>query len=268
MSNISLEEEKDGITIEGNEVGNENEAFKGYRYTWERGKGTEKWIEIKLDRALAYSSFLRTFTEVKLFNLEISTSDHSPLFLEPVRVNADFSVRRFKFENAWLREPMCQQLVKEVWQEHQDKSFQSKLLECLTVLSKWGKEITGCFKSRISQSKKVMKMLKGRRDQNSVQLYQKESENLTEAYCQQEVFWRQRSKQLWLREGDQNSRFFHASAKSRRKVNQIDVLPDRTGCTVGWGSSLEETMVEYFVELFKASNTDWSEVMMLVVRHM
>lgn len=105
-----------------------------------------------------------------------------------------------------------------------------------------------------------MQRLRNRSDNNSVQLYQTESKKLTETCCQQEVFWRQRSKQLWLREGDQNSKFFHASAKSRRKVNQIEVLKDKNGNSVSWDSGLQETMVEYFTELFKASNTDWSEL--------
>lgn len=77
---------------------------------------------------------------------------------------------------------------------------------------------------------------------------------MIEAYCQLEVFLRQRSKHLWLREGDQNSRFFYASAKARRKTNQINSLKDKNGQFVGWDSGLQEMMVDYFVELFKASN--------------
>lgn len=38
--------------------------LKGYPYTWERGKGTPSWIEIKLDRVLADRSFMSSFNEV------------------------------------------------------------------------------------------------------------------------------------------------------------------------------------------------------------
>lgn len=61
----------------------------GYRYTWERGKGTDDWMEIKLDRVLVSTNFINTFAEMRASNLEISTSDHSPLFLEPFRINQD-----------------------------------------------------------------------------------------------------------------------------------------------------------------------------------
>lgn len=77
-------------------------------------------------------------------------------------------------------------------------------------------------------------------------------------YNQQEVFWRQRCKHLWLREGDQNSKFFHAAAKNRRKVNQIITLVNDEGHEVGWDSGLESTMVDYFNKLFNASDTEWN----------
>ncbi|KAK1386603.1 hypothetical protein POM88_014781 [Heracleum sosnowskyi] len=59
-------------------------TLEGYQFTWERGQDTDEVIEIRLDRALITDSFMAQFTEAKLTNLEISTSDHSPIFLEPV----------------------------------------------------------------------------------------------------------------------------------------------------------------------------------------
>lgn len=72
---------------------------------------------------------------------------------------------------------------------------------------------------------------------------------------QPEIFWRQRSTQLWLQEGDQNSIFFHVATMNRRKVNQIISLQNNEGMNVGWDSGLEDVMVSYFTKLFNASNT-------------
>ncbi|KAK1381523.1 hypothetical protein POM88_028267 [Heracleum sosnowskyi] len=58
----------------------------GYPYTWERGAGTDNWIEVRLDRALSSAGFLNMFKDVTLTNLEVSTSDHTPLFLEFYKV--------------------------------------------------------------------------------------------------------------------------------------------------------------------------------------
>ncbi|KAK1380464.1 Endonuclease/exonuclease/phosphatase family protein [Heracleum sosnowskyi] len=85
----------------------------GYPFTWERGYGTDKWVEVRLDRALATEEFLNLFRGAKLSNIEVTTSDHCPILLDPGDYVAVHSVRPFRFENAWLREPMCRQIVEE-----------------------------------------------------------------------------------------------------------------------------------------------------------
>ncbi|XP_074352761.1 uncharacterized protein LOC141691911 [Apium graveolens] len=229
--------------------------LQGHRYMWERGVGTSQWIEVRLDRALVNVSFQAMFEVAKLINLEISTSDHCPILLALQDKNYIARTQRFKFENAWLHETMCQQIVAEVWAEHEHLSLFDKLKECLNILSAWGQEITGNFKQRIKSCKRILKTLKGRRDDNSVELIKHEQRKLSEIYTQHEVFWRQHSKQLWLREGDSNIKFFHASVKKRRAINKITSLKDRDGGLVDWNSGLENMVINYFDDLFTASQT-------------
>lgn len=113
--------------------------LEGYMYMWERGYGTEAWVEIQLDRALVLNRYMQVFTEAKLTNIEVSTSDHCPVFFEPKVIINSSHIKRFKFENAWLREPMCPQIVKEIWSFHQQKSIQEKIALCSEILSSWGK---------------------------------------------------------------------------------------------------------------------------------
>ncbi|XP_074359411.1 uncharacterized protein LOC141698585 [Apium graveolens] len=84
-----------------------------YQFTWERGFGSNKHIEVRLDRALVSPSFFNMFKEAKLSKLEVSTSNHSPIWLEPeIRFTVQCK-KMFHFENAWLMEPMCYNLVEE-----------------------------------------------------------------------------------------------------------------------------------------------------------
>ncbi|XP_074374632.1 uncharacterized protein LOC141715043 [Apium graveolens] len=141
----------------------------GYPFTWERGAGTADWIEVRLDRAIVSVNFMHMFAEAKLINLEVSTSDHCPILLELHKANVLVPMKRFRFENAWLREPMCQKIVEEVWSNNAGKSLYEKLDDCSDILSKWGQEITESFKNRIHLCKKVIKAMKGKRDSNSVE---------------------------------------------------------------------------------------------------
>ncbi|XP_062100071.1 uncharacterized protein LOC133805941 [Humulus lupulus] len=89
---------------------------------------------------------------------------------------------------------------------------------------------------------------------------QEASSSMFEILTQQEIFWKQRCKQLWLREGDNNSKYFHASTRIRRRNNQIDSLCNDAGVLVDWNSGLEQLMVEYFQTLFKSSVDNWADV--------
>lgn len=90
--------------------------------------------------------------------------------------------------------------------------------------------------------------------------YREARNELTKALNQREIFWRQRSKQLWLSAGDQNSKFFHSYASNMRRNNQINKLKNAEGQWVEWENGLNELMSSYFSDLFTAKEVDWEEV--------
>lgn len=85
----------------------------GYPYTWEKGKGTSKWIEVCLDMALINQSWSSLFPEAVLENMEITTSDHCPIWLSLGVYKRRKGTKRFHFENVWTRKPMCKQVTED-----------------------------------------------------------------------------------------------------------------------------------------------------------
>ncbi|CAL1387815.1 unnamed protein product [Linum trigynum] len=57
----------------------------------------------------------------------------------------------------------------------------------------------------------------------------REAKELREA---EESFFGQKSREVWLKEGDSNTPYFHKSVKSRQKRNMIRSLLDDTGTRV------------------------------------
>jgi hypothetical protein len=70
----------------------------------------------------------------------------------------------------------------------------------------------------------------------------------------QETMWRQRSRVVWLRDGDKNTKFFHNKASQRAKVNGINKIKDEDGVWWRGDEHVERVLINYFDNLFSSSN--------------
>lgn len=59
-----------------------NLGFKGSMFTWERSRGSERWIQERLDRGFANEQCSYMFPQAEITVLDVSTSDHLPLNLQ------------------------------------------------------------------------------------------------------------------------------------------------------------------------------------------
>ena len=67
--------------------------------------------------------------------------------------------------------------------------------------------------------------------------------------------WSQRSRVLWLKHGDSNSKFFHNKATQRFRKNSILGIEDKRGNWQVQPEAIGDTIVEYFAELFTTRNS-------------
>ncbi|XP_074381146.1 uncharacterized protein LOC141722515 [Apium graveolens] len=90
----------------------------GHQYAWERGRGGDEWVEVRLHRALANSCWLSIFSFTKLYNMNGSPSDRSLLFLDLRKKGEGIGRRHFRFETVWTSEPQCHKVVEDVWESN------------------------------------------------------------------------------------------------------------------------------------------------------
>ena len=70
----------------------------------------------------------------------------------------------------------------------------------------------------------------------------------------EEVSWRQKSRTLWLKEGDNNTKFFHKMANSHQRYNYMDkVVVD--GVVYEEESEIREKVVHFYESLYQESKT-------------
>lgn len=82
--------------------------------------------------------------------------------------------------------------------------------------------------------------------------------------AQREEEWRLKSRVIWLKSGDENTKFFQAYAKGQKAANTIWEMKDRQGEMVSSFKGLASLGVDHFQSLFKApAETSLVEIIQL-----
>jgi hypothetical protein len=161
-------------------------------------------------------------------------SDHWPIALQ-LEIEATPKFKPFWFEKFWLTHPDFQQLAKTWWAQaevdHGTKMyrFQQRLKNFKQLLKYWNRNTFGnIFQSIKDTENKLAEIQRtfilGTR---TAELMKEEEElqvQLEQRRKQEEILWRQKSRVQWLKEGENNTKFFHKTMIHRRHINIITHL--------------------------------------------
>lgn len=130
----------EGFATTVNECGLADLGFVGEKFTWEKLRGQHNWIQERLDRCLANQTWQQMFPEVEVQVIEVATSDHLPLYLNLNKQVYAPRQKYFRFENIWLREQDCRNVVRNGWDLGPDLDIMGKIKLCGIKLEEWGGE--------------------------------------------------------------------------------------------------------------------------------
>lgn len=72
----------EGFTETVNDCGLLDLGYVGSKFTWKKSRGGDAWVQERLDRGLSNQGWRDLFPEAEVLVLDVSTSDHYPLFLQ------------------------------------------------------------------------------------------------------------------------------------------------------------------------------------------
>ncbi|GAU39464.1 hypothetical protein TSUD_158950 [Trifolium subterraneum] len=224
----------------------------GYPFTWFKSLGTARAVEEKLDRALANMDWCNMFVDAKLECLTTTASDHYPLLLSwECKTDLTLFPKQFKFEQAWLLEPNFKQFVHQQWNSSEHQTVTQKLKNCADEMSKWSAE--NCHKTRkeIEKYRRKLELVRNHVDETNFHYYNEIRKKLDFLLVKDDLFWKQRAKTFWYRDGDLNTRFYHATASARKKKNLIGHLEDSQGNFCNSQEGMQVIAKDYFLNIFQ-----------------
>jgi hypothetical protein len=122
-------------------------------------------------------------------------------------------------------------------------------------IQKWQVLSSGRQKQNINKLKQRLNQAYSRNgDQTGAEIrnIKKELEILL---VQEDEKWKQRAKVDWLKQGDRNTKFYHACANQRRSKNRIQKIIDEEGSTWESPEEIQTAFAHYFSELFTIGPT-------------
>ncbi|KAL8459116.1 hypothetical protein ACS0TY_036548 [Phlomoides rotata] len=230
----------------------------GNDFTWTNGRSGQNNIQVRLDRALATSSWSLWFPEARVTHLPRYKSDHSPILVECEGQKVQRGARKrkkqklFRFKKMWLEKEACGDIVARGWDQGNTQiTFPERTKSCGDYLRAWDEITFGNISKKIKKLKKELESLQDQiQSEETLQLMGEKTKELDVLLKDEEILWFQRSRALWLKDGDRNTSFFHKKASQRRRRNTIHKILNESGHWIVKEEEIEEYMRGYFMQLF------------------
>ncbi|XP_019163242.1 PREDICTED: uncharacterized protein LOC109159588 isoform X2 [Ipomoea nil] len=113
----------------------------------------------------------------------------------------------------------------------------------MIAIWRWGKIFTKNFRRRIQFWERRMELLKRRADMHVCLMFREAQIQHQRVIEHQNSYWKQRAKEFWLKDGDQNTTFFYNSVRKRRLNNQIFRLKNEQGKWEEKGTALNSLII-------------------------
>lgn len=223
----------------------------GRLFTWSSER-VQPTLEL-LDRMFATADWFLAFPNHVLKPLSSDCSDHCPLLLQLLAASG--AKRRFRFESFWVKIPGYADVIASAWAPNLTDAdpfrvLDFKLRNVAKALRAWSNTKIGSIRLQLSMTREVILRFDAEQDRRVLHPWEASLRRSLKLQVLglaslSRTIARQRSRLLFLAEGDANTRFYHLQACHRSRQNRIESLHVQ-GAQVVSDHAMADALYEFF----------------------
>ncbi|GKU90659.1 hypothetical protein SLEP1_g4626 [Rubroshorea leprosula] len=226
----------------------------GRKFIWYQVRGN---YMSRIDRFLLSEGWMSKWGEARQWGLRRTVSDHCLILLKHQTV--EWGPKPFRFFDSWLEQEGCGNLIKEVWNDTQIQGWagfrlKEKLKATKEALRKWSKNLIPALDLKVNNASSTIARIDMKGE--VAQLSEEEIDRRREAFIQiweslksKESMLQQKSRKVWLAQGDANTKFFHNCVKGRWRRAEMNSIQIK-GVQIRDAIRVKEEIARYFEELY------------------
>lgn len=205
-------------------------GYVGEKYTWEKSRRRHNWIQERLDRGMATDSWCNLFPMAEVQVIEVTTSDHLPLLLQINKQVYAPKERKFKFENVWIWERECKNIVKNGWEVAGGSDIVEKIRVYGVRLQEWGGGTHTKYRLHVQECRRLLRNLRSRRDEAGITRYNEVREEYLKLLNGRRYIGNNEPNNIGLGRGIRILSFFTGLHPVEKRIIELIVLKMQVGC--------------------------------------
>ncbi|XP_061374232.1 uncharacterized protein LOC133316492 [Gastrolobium bilobum] len=231
-------------------------------FTWKGPKFSHlDRVYKRLDREVANAHWRTMFDEATIHIGPRVYSDHNPLYISLCKDNNNWEDRPFHLFPPWLDHSQFLNVLTENWRK--DTDVGTNLTELVPALKEWNTNVFGFIPTKKAVILRRLAGIQSSLDYgHNSYLDKMECElrsELDKTLELEEKLLYHKSRAIWIREGDRNTKFYHTTAVARRRKSKILALKNAAGIWIRSELNLKNMVVNYYKQLFveEEANRKW-----------